>query len=68
MWFFMRRWLRRQPPRVQRVFFGVFVLIGGVFLWAGVVTGDWRAIVFGVVVAASWPLDTFVRSRFKLFR
>jgi len=53
MWFFIARWLRRQPPRVQRVFFGAFALIGGVFLWAGVVTGDWRGIVLGVLVAVA---------------
>jgi hypothetical protein len=37
--FAIRRWLRRQPLRVQCVVFGVFALIGGVLLgW----TCDWR--------------------------
>jgi hypothetical protein len=66
VWFFIRPWLHRQSPGVQRVFFGVFALIGGVFLWVGVVTGDRRGIVFGVLVAVAWPLDTFVWSRVKL--
>ena len=46
--------------------FAVFALIGGVFLWAGLVIGDWRRIVFGVSVAVAWPFDTFVRSRIKM--
>jgi hypothetical protein len=46
--------------------FGVFALIGGVFLWVGVVTSDWRGIVFGTLVAVAWPIDTFVWSRIKL--
>jgi hypothetical protein len=58
--FAIRWWLREQPPRVQCVVFGVFALIGGVFLWAGFVIGDWRRIAFGVTVAVAWPLDTFV--------
>jgi hypothetical protein len=45
---------------VQCVVFGVFALIGGMFLWAGLVLGDWRRIVFGISVAVAWPLDTFV--------
>jgi hypothetical protein len=51
---------------MQCVVFGVFALIGGVFLWAGLVLGDWRRIVFGVLVAVAWPLDTFVWSRIKM--
>jgi hypothetical protein len=62
MGFAIRRWLRRQPLRVQCAVFGVFALIGGVFLCAGLVIGDWRRIVFGVSVAVAWPFDTFVRS------
>jgi hypothetical protein len=63
--FAIGRWLRQQPLRVQCVVFAVFALIGGVFLWAGVVIGDWRRIVFGVSAAAAWPFDTFVWSRIK---
>jgi hypothetical protein len=63
--FAVRRWLRRQPLRVQCVVFGVFALIGGVFLWAGLAIGDWRRIVSGVLVAVTWPFDTFVWSRIK---
>jgi len=48
------------------VVFAVFALIGGVFLWAGLVIGDWRRIVFGVSVAVAWPFDTFVWSRIKM--
>jgi hypothetical protein len=51
---------------VQCVVFGVFALIGGAFLWAGLVIGDWRRIVFGVSVAVAWPFDTFVWSRIKM--
>jgi len=55
-------------PAVARscVVFCVFALIGGMFLWAGVVTGDWRKIAFGVSVALAWPFDTFVWSRIKM--
>jgi hypothetical protein len=67
--FAIRRWLRRQPPGVQRVVFGVFALIGGLLLWVGVVTGDWRGIVFGVSVAVAWPFDMFIASRIqRLYR
>jgi hypothetical protein len=45
--------------------FAVFAVIGSVFLWAGLAIGDWRRIVFGVLVAAAWPFDTFVRARIK---
>jgi hypothetical protein len=51
---------------VQCVVFGVFALIRAVFLWAGVVTGDWRRIVIGVSVAVAWPFNTFVWSRIKM--
>jgi hypothetical protein len=60
VWFVISPWLRRQPLHVQCVVFGVFALIGGMFLWAGLVLGDWRRIVFGISVAVAWPLDTFV--------
>jgi hypothetical protein len=43
----------------------VFAVIGGVFLWAGLVIGDWRRILFGASVAVAWPFDTFVWSHSK---
>jgi Flp pilus assembly protein TadB len=65
MWLFIAHWLRRQPSRVQRVVYGVFALIGGVIVWAGVATGDWLKIVFGALVAAAWPFHMYVWSRIK---
>jgi hypothetical protein len=64
--FAIRWWLREQPLHVQCVVFGVFALIGGVFLWAGLVIGDWRRIACGVTLAVAWPLDTFVWPRIKM--
>jgi hypothetical protein len=64
--FAIRRWLRRQPLSVQSVVFAVFGLIGGAFLLAGLAIGDWRRIVFGVLVAVAWPFDTFVWSPIKM--
>jgi hypothetical protein len=66
MGFAISRWLRRQPLGVQCVVFGVFALIGGVFLRAGLVTGDRRTIVTGVTLALAWPLDTFVVARIEM--
>jgi hypothetical protein len=45
---------------VQCVVFCVFALIGGLFVWSGVVNDDWRSIAFGVLAAVAWPFDTFV--------
>ena len=66
MGFVIGRWLRRQSLPVQCVVFGIFALIGGVFLWAGVVTRDWRGVVAGVLLAVAWPFDTFVMSRIEM--
>jgi hypothetical protein len=66
MGFLIGRWLRRQSLPVQCVVFGIFALIGGVVLWAGVVTRDWRGIVAGVLLALAWPFDTFVMSRIEM--
>jgi hypothetical protein len=30
------------------------------------VTGDWRGIVAGVLLAVAWPVDTFVMSRIEM--
>jgi hypothetical protein len=64
--FAIRWWLREQPLHVQCVVFGVFALIGSVFLWAGLVIGDWRRIAVGVTLAVAWPLDTLVWPRIKM--
>ena len=60
MGFFLRLWLRRQPLRVQCVVFVPFAALGGAFFWVGAMTGNGRAIVFGVLVAVAWPVDLFV--------
>jgi len=67
MGFFLRLWLRRQPLWVQCVVFALFAVLGGVFVLFGAMTGSWRAVGYGVLVAVAWPVDMFVIRPIGLF-